>query len=100
MNINEYLKGNKNFLAPAIVCANGFKMSVQASAGHYCSPRNDVGPWASVEVGFPSAKCEELMPYAENAEEPCDTVYGYVPVEVVEQVIANNGGFSHPDTRN
>lgn len=100
MNINEYLQGNKDFLKPAIVCANGFNMSVQASAGHYCSPRNDAGPWTCVEVGFPSNKCEELMPYAENPSDPCGTVYGWVPVEVVEKVIANNGGFSHAATRN
>ena len=96
MNVNEHLNKNKQGrLARSIVCGNGLKMSVQASSGHYCSPRNDVGPWASVEVGFPAVKCEELRAYAENPDDPCGTVYGWVPVEVVEQIIANNGGFSY-----
>lgn len=93
MNVNEYLNKNRaGRLAPSVRCADGFNMSVQASSGHYCSPRNDVGPWVTVEVGFPSQACADLMPYAENADAPCDTVYGWVPVEVVEKVIADHGG--------
>ena len=93
MNVNEYLnKSRSGRLAPSVRCVDGFSMSVQASYSHYCSPRNDHGPWATVEVGFPSHKCDDLMPYAENADAPCDTVYGWVPVEVVEKVIADHGG--------
>ena len=32
------------------------------------------------------------MPYAEDRERPTDTVYGYVPVEIVERVIEKHGG--------
>lgn len=32
------------------------------------------------------------MEYAENPDEPTDTVYGYVPVSVVEAVINSRGG--------
>jgi hypothetical protein len=32
------------------------------------------------------------MPYAEDAERPADTVYGYVPYEVVMEVIQKHGG--------
>lgn len=93
MNVNEHLNKNRaSRLAPSVRCVDGFNMSVQASSGHYCSPRNDVGPWVTVEVGFPSQKCDDLMPYAENADDPCGTVYGWVPVEVVEKVIADHGG--------
>ena len=79
---------------PTIVCAGGLKMSVQASRYHYCTPRDSVGPWSSVEIGFPSQRVERLMFYAEDGSAPTDTVYGYVPIEVVAEVIAEHGGFA------
>lgn len=78
--------------APPIVCADGLTLSVQASHLHYCSPRNDEGPYSTVEIGFPSEKVEEFMEYAEDAENPTQTVYARVPVEVVLQVINSRGG--------
>jgi len=33
------------------------------------------------------------MPFAEQEEHPTDTVYGYVPVSIVDEVIAKHGGF-------
>lgn len=77
-----------------IKCADGLELSVQASCTHYCTPRDSVGPWVAVEVGFPSERVEELMEYAENPNEPTDTVYGWVPVEVVEAVIEKHGGIA------
>lgn len=74
------------------MCADGLTLSAQASVSHYCTPRNGAGPWVAVEVGYPSERVEELMEYAENPDEPTDTVYGWVPVEVVESVINNHGG--------
>jgi hypothetical protein len=100
MNINQYLCENRNnpdadwSLAKTITCKSGLSLSVQASHSHYCSPRDNKGPWSQVEVGFPSSKVEELMPYAENSCNPCGTVYGYVPIEVVEHVIESNGGIA------
>jgi len=73
-------------------CADGFIMSVQASKGHYCSPRENAAVYASVEVGFPSEKEELLMPYAESPEKPTDTVYGWVPAETIMEVIKAHGG--------
>ena len=75
-----------------IVCSDGFKMSVQASQTNYCEPRNNVGPYVSVEVGFPSALDKDLLPYAEDRENPTKTVYGWVPSKVVMKVIAKRGG--------
>lgn len=77
-----------------ITCADGLRLSVQASRDHYCTPRDSVGPWTAVEVGFPSERVEELMEYAENPKAPTDTVYGWVPVEVVEAVIEKHGGIA------
>ena len=76
-----------------IVCADGFTMSVQANENAYCSPRtNDALLYVEVEIGYPSAEEPLIMPWAENRNQPTDTVYGYVPVSVVTNVIAKHGG--------
>ena len=105
MNINQYLEANKKIKvlagsyecrenAPRVVCADGFNMSVQVSSSHYCTPRvNDAVEYDSVEIGFPSEREELLMPFVEQEEHPTDTVYGYVPVSIVDEVIAKHGGF-------
>lgn len=78
----------------SIRCADGLTLSVQASNTHYCTPRDGVGPWVAVEVGFPSQPVAELLEYAEEPERPTDTVYGWVPVEVVEAVVNAHGGLA------
>jgi hypothetical protein len=79
-------------LAKRVICKDGFSMSVQANHGAYCSPRENIGPWWTVEVGFPSEKPDNIMSYAEDYDNPTDTVYGYVPIELVEELIASHGG--------
>lgn len=79
-------------IVPRIECRDGFSLSVQTNQGTYCSPRVNYGPWYAVEVGFPSATPELIMDYAEDAERPTETVYGYVPIELVEQLIDAHGG--------
>lgn len=95
MNINEYLESSP-IPAPRIRCRDGFTMSVQASEFHYCTPRNNTGPWVCVEVGFPSQKEDLLMEYAEDPDHPTETVYGYVPVEIVIEIIEKHGGTVSP----
>lgn len=51
------------------------------------------GEYVACEVGYPSQKEELLMPYIEDPTEPTKTVYPYVPVEVIEQVIEKHGGW-------
>ena len=75
-----------------VVCADGFSMSVQASRGSYCNPRNDTGPYDSVEVGYPSSKCGWLHQYAEDPAKPTQTVYGWVPADTVIKCIDSHGG--------
>ena len=80
-------------LRPIVVCVDGFTMSVQASDFHYCSPRkNGLNNYTTVEIGFPSQMDELLMPYAESENTPTDTVYAYVPVDIVNKVIEKHGG--------
>ena len=49
--------------------------------------------YETCEVGFPNQREELLMPYAEDTETPTETVYGYVPVTLVEQIIEKHGGW-------
>lgn len=79
-------------LARRIVCEDGFSLSVQATHGAYCSPRQNIGPWHEVEVGFPSEAPALIGHLAEDASRPTETVYPYVEIELVEKLIAMHGG--------
>jgi hypothetical protein len=96
IDLFSYLKKEHGRIVPAIVCRDGFRMSVQASSGHYCSPRVDVSPggWTAYEVGFPNRREALLKEYAEDKRALTKTVYGWVPVHVIEKVIAKHGGFA------
>ena len=94
-----------------IQCADGYTMSVIAGEGCYCTPRPDrygvlgnapgdyPGPYSHVEVGFPSARPEPWEKWQPLADGLGDddralwlTVYGYVPVELVRELVAAHGG--------
>jgi len=76
-----------------VVCADGFEMSVQANENAYCAPRiNKADKYIEVEIGFPSQREELIIEWAEQRDNPTDTVYGYVPVHIVNSVIAKHGG--------
>lgn len=79
-------------LNPRFVCPDGFSVSIQANEYAYCNPRNDSGPYTSVELGFPSDKPPEyIMDYCEDSDNPTDTVYGFVPVELVLKMLHEHG---------
>jgi len=73
-------------LAPVIWCKDGAKLSVQASATHYCTPRFDFGPYTEVEVWCANVLVTEFE-YSDS--EPS----AYVPIELVVEFIDNHGGF-------
>lgn len=81
-----------------IRCADGFELSVQAGKSLYCTPRRHEGPWTHVEVGFPSAFEETLMPWVDGDQSDLSekntlgNVYGYVPIEIVCAIIERHGG--------
>jgi len=79
-------------LRKKITCADGFTMSVQASATNYCEPRDNYGPYLSAEVGFPSSYDFYLHEYAEDKDNPEETVYGWVPAHVIRMCIDAHGG--------
>ena len=100
---NEYIKKTYNisnlgdyrpYIRMRVQCNDGFSISIQASACHYCNPRATFeGPYTELELGYPSCSEELLIPYMEDdCCKPEDTVYPYVPVEVVDKVIKKHGG--------
>jgi hypothetical protein len=75
-----------------IRCKDGFRLSVTAGGSAYCAPRP---PYKAVEVGFPSSRPEpwrRWKAYAANSQDPTETVYAYVPVELVRALIESHGG--------
>lgn len=119
LSIARIQAGEGRDLPNWIVCADGFKLSVIAGGGAYCSPHPGIddapedypGPYAAVEVGYPSEKpepwhctewaegfdshsdhkaCDGWGTYADGDDEA--SVYGYVPVQMVRDLIALHGG--------
>ena len=78
-------------VVPHIVCRDGTSPSVQASSGHYCSPRKDTGPWDSVEV-WRIASPEGRKIHARSFGPRSDDPYGWVPVTTVNRFIRRHGG--------
>lgn len=81
--------------ASIITCADGFSLSVIAHQFTYRIPALGDGPFTHVEVGFPSERPEPWdvwRKYADDENDPTETVYGYVPVELVRELITSHGG--------
>lgn len=76
----------------SVQCEDGFNISIQASERNYSSPRDNLGPYTEVELGFPNATDETILPYAEDRMNPTGTVYPYVPSEVVLEMLLKHGG--------
>ena len=93
MNVNEFFKEAGATRNKRVICADGFEMSVQAHQSAYCSPRIDnAEKYTSVEIGFPSEEEPVLIDFADEPSRPTETVYGYVPVQIVTLVLAKHGG--------
>ena len=95
LEIKEYKKEGLRFqtVRPFVIMADGFTVSIQASETHYCEPRaNEMKFYSEVELGYPSATDELIVKYAEDQENPTDTVYGYVPTSIVDKLIEKHGG--------
>ena len=81
-----------------LLLANGVVLSVQASQYHYSLPRQnapvpDYDFYESFELGFPTEKLpEEFTEYAEDCDHLTDTVYAYVPKELLQKYIDSVGG--------
>jgi len=113
-------RGHRKRTESVVVCVDGFTVSVIAGGGTYCSPKPALcmcafqgegdpifskvdgdaphdypGPYQEVELGFPSQRPEpwgEWERYAEISDAPTETVYGYVPVDMVRALVVSHGG--------
>lgn len=104
-DVNAYIKATRKLvhpgtfyetlMCPKIKCQSGLTLSVQADEARYCTPRRDQGPYTTVEVGYPNREIPELMPYLENgSSDPLQSLYVNVPVELIEQIVDENGGLA------
>lgn len=96
MTVNDFLHkttAHGPFSRPAVELGDGMLLSIQAGEFWYSLPgcNGDI-EYDAVEVGYPTMEEELLMPYAENPGKPTDTVYGCVPVDIVDKVLEKHGG--------
>ena len=102
MKINEFIQkyrkvkklvpGMTSSHTPHVICKDGFKMSVQAGQSLYSAPKDVADDYEEAEVGYPSTEETLLTTYAEDNDNLCDTVYGYVPCSIIDEVIEKHGG--------
>lgn len=77
---------------PKFLLKDGISLSIQASSAHYSSLDSfEQDKYETVEVGFPSEPIPELLPYAEDSGAPTDSVYAYVPVDLLNNIIEAHG---------
>ena len=107
MTLNEALnKGRKDRVVilhsnvrtfkrnPVITCTDGYSISIQCGVSMYCNPREDildVEGYTEFELGFPNQLDSLLTDYAEEGD-TTQTIFTYVPRQVVEDLIAKHGG--------
>lgn len=103
--INEFLKKNyqceyvmgREFpdVTKRLECKDGFSISVQANEYAYCMPReNKAWPYSEVELGYPSEVDDLIEDYSEMPGET-QTVYPYVPFDIVNELIEKHGGIAN-----
>lgn len=97
LNTDKFITGGYIYKKQAqrIKCADGFTVSIQASEMHYCDPRDNKGPYVSVELGYPTQEEPLIIDFAEEMEKPTQTVYGYVDVGIVVAMVNKHGGVQH-----
>lgn len=84
-------------LAKRHTCKDGTTLSIQASESHYCTPRDNFGPYTEVEVGYIKDKNGKDMVPPKSWSKYADgdfpsSVYGYVPIKVVQKFCDRHGG--------
>ena len=91
--------GEMQKVRPRIICNDGFSMSVQAGYGIYSTPRaNGLLPYSEVEIGYPSDDEELLFGLEEGRGNYTDTVYPYVRIKLVDEIIKKHNGINVYET--
>ena len=95
---HEYMFDRKVIMEevrPRVICADGYSVSMQVGDGLYSEPGEYGADYYSrVELGYPSAEDELINDYADDwcDRDYTDTVYPYVPVEIVDKLFDKHGG--------
>ena len=93
---NHYEDGiMRRVMNPYVICKDDFTFSAQASETHYSKPKGLANEYEEIEIGFPSYNDSIIAKYREDygcEETFSSAVYGYVPVKVVDRLIAAHGG--------
>ena len=81
--------------SPWARCADGFEISIQANELLYCSPRENrgdfEGDYSAVEIAC-NPQPELEWREREGTLSTGESVYAYVPVEVVNSILRRHGG--------
>lgn len=88
---NELGSFIKNQLFEELNLNDGMSLSVQASSNHMCCPRETIRnnyKYEEVEVYSHGVYINELVNYASETR----FTYGYVPVEIMEELVEKHGG--------
>lgn len=104
-NLNDWLKMSVEFIngyqtvREVMVCTDGTTLSVQASSGHYCSPResfindqNEITYFDYSHVEVWCVSCDTPASWKEYGDQE-ESPYAYIPVSMVEEFIAEHGGY-------
>jgi hypothetical protein len=99
VDINYYIYNAKRndkrnpYTVPPVKCNDGYRISIQASECHYCTPRVSTPEgYTRFELGYPSVPDDIIEPFREA--EGSD-IYPYVPLAVVEQLLRKHGGIRY-----
>ena len=84
---------------PIVVCNDGFRLSIQASKYHLCTPlKNNRTDYTTFELSMLSEEIPELEEFKIYDNGPLnrfDTqTYGFVPREIVEEILEEHGGIN------
>lgn len=91
----ENVYDNNYFHLPRVFCKDGFSISIQICKSSYSGSENGIRKfgidWKLVEWGFPSQPIDAEKYMCESSE-TTTSVGGYVPVELMEELIEEHGG--------
>ena len=87
----KFRKCNTKPLQKKIICRDGFSFTAQTSDIMYvCSPRDNKGPYTSVEVGYPSWEEPLLTPFQDEGED--SQVFVMVPAQIIRKIVRGHCG--------
>lgn len=94
---------NANMVKSRVKCVDGYTISIQNHIFSYSSNNsNPVNPdpgsllHDDFELGFPNMEDDLIKSYAEDSDNLTETVYAYVQIGVVIQLINKHGGILLP----